>query len=156
MKKTMIFSLVIIFTLILNACTLKQDVAQLYKEEKPLQIEIITPENFSSDHIGTVKAILTQDGKPIENPDFVHFEIWKQDGSVNYGMEEANEEGKGTYSMNKSFKSEGLYFIKVHASSNGSIIMPQKQFIVGKLTESDKEFLKNQTQLEQKSHGGHH
>lgn len=126
MKKSLTYSLAIMFVLFLTACSAKQDVTYLYKKETPIDVEIFTPETLSGTKMGTIRATVTQDGKPVENPDYVLFEIWKQDGTVRYEMEEAKNEGNGTYSLSKNFKNPGLYFIKVHTSNNGSIIMPKK------------------------------
>ncbi|MDP1420117.1 FixH family protein [Peribacillus simplex] len=157
MKKNICISLIFIFSLLLSACSLEQDVANLYKKEKPLESEIVIPESFSENKQETIKVVLTQDGKKVEGADYVHFEIWKQDGSLNYNMEKAEEDGNGTYSLSKEFDSEGLYYIKIHASNDGSIIMPQKQFIVGELSKSELEFLqKGLEKNDESSHEHHH
>ncbi|MFE4143916.1 FixH family protein [Peribacillus sp. YIM B13472] len=156
MKKYICISLIFIFSLFLSACSLEKDVTNLYKEETPLEAEIIIPESFSVNTQETMKAVLTQGGQMVENADYVHFEIWKQDGSLKYSMEQAKEEGNGTYTLSKNFDSDGLYYIKVHASNDGSIIMPQKQFIVGKLSESELKFLQTGMQKQEESHGHHH
>ncbi|RBW68824.1 FixH family protein [Bacillus taeanensis] len=143
------------FSILLSACSLKEDVSGLYKQETPIEAEIIIPEKFSEGE-ETIKAVLTQSGKAVENAEFVHFEIWKQDGSVKYEMEQAEEEGDGTYSITKSFDSDGLYYVKVHARHNGSIIMPTKQFIIGELSSSELKFLQKGIQKEEGSHENHH
>ncbi|WP_309487698.1 FixH family protein [Bacillus sp. SD075] len=155
MTKYICISLILIFNLLLNMCSLEKDVTTLYKEETPLEAEIIIPASFSANTQETMKAVLTQGGKKVENADFVHFEIWKQDGSLTYSMEQTVEEGNGTYTLRKNFDSDGLYYIKVHASNDGSIIMPQKQFIVGKLSKSELKFLQKGSQ-KQESHEHHH
>jgi len=71
-------------------------------------------------------------------------------------MEPAENVGNGMYSLSKEFESDGLYYVKVHASSNGSIIMPQKQFIVGKLSKSELEFLQKGKQKQSGNHEHHH
>lgn len=156
MKKNISMSMIFILSLLLSACSLKQDVTNLYKQETPLESEIIIPESISANKQETIKVILTQDGKKVEGADYVHFEIWKQDGSVKFDMEQAKEEGNGTYSLSKNFDSEGLYYIKVHASNDGSIIMPQKQFVVGELSESEIKFLQRGKPKQQESHKNHH
>jgi hypothetical protein len=155
-KKNIGISLIFIFSLLLSACSLEPDVANLYKKENPLESEIIIPESFSENKQETIKVVLTQDGKKVEGADFVHFEIWKQDGTLNYSMEQAEEVGNGTYRLSKEFDSDGLYYIKVHASNDGSIIMPQKQFIVGDLSKSELEFLQKGVQKQNEHHEHHH
>lgn len=156
LKKNISIFLIFTLSLLLSACSLKQDVASLYKQEAPLESQIIIPKSFSANKKETIKVILTQDDKRVKNPDYVHFEIWKQDGSVKYNMEPAENVGNGMYSLSKEFESDGLYYVKVHASSNGSIIMPQKQFIVGKLSKSELEFLQKGKQKQSGNHEHHH
>ncbi|MBO1512458.1 FixH family protein [Metabacillus sp. BG109] len=155
-RKYICISFILHVSLLLSACSLDQDVANLYKEEIPLEVEIILPQSFSDNKQETIEATLTQDGKRITEADFVHFEIWKQDGSLKYEMEEAVEEGNGMYSITKKFDRNGLYYIKVHAGNNGSVIIPQKQFIVGELSESELNFLQKGLQKQVESHEQHH
>ncbi|KKI88654.1 hypothetical protein WQ54_31085 [Bacillus sp. SA1-12] len=147
---------VLILSLFLSACSLKEDAADLYQKESPLEAEIIIPETFSNNNQENIKVVLTQDGKKVEGADYVHFEIWKQDGSLHYNMEQAKEVGNGKYALSKDFDSNGLYYIKVHASNNGSIIMPQKQFVVGGLTESELQYLKQDLPKNDAVHEHHH
>ncbi len=148
--------LFLLICLFLSACSLDKDVDQLYKKESPLEVDIILPDNVSLNKPEMIRAILTQDGKKIDNADFVHFEIWKRDGSVQYGMEPAENDGNGTYSLSKLFKQEGLYLIKVHAGNQGSIVIPRKQFIVGHLSQEELDSLKESQQNQQEEHEHHH
>lgn len=155
-KKNIFFSSIFIFILFLSACSLEEDVATLYKKEIPLELEIIIPETFAANKQETIKVILTQDGKKVKGADDVRFEIWKQDGSVKFNKEQVLEEGNGVYSLSMTFDSDGLYYIKVHARNNGSEIMPQKQFVVGNLSETDLNFLKQGSQKQEGTHENHH
>ncbi|WP_436374870.1 FixH family protein [Cytobacillus sp. BC1816] len=153
MKKYIFMILLLSF---LSACSLDKNAAELYKQETPLKLEIQTPDTFTAGERETIKATLTQDGKPAVHADFVHFEIWKLDGTVQYGMEEAVNEGSGVYSISKDFDKDGLYYVKVHAQQGDSLIMPQKQFIVGELSKSDMEFLQEGTAKQEAVQGHHH
>ncbi|WP_413303809.1 FixH family protein [Bacillus sp. 1P10SD] len=148
--------LLMILSVFLSACSLRKDAADLYKKETPLKAEIVIPDSFSENKQETIKAILTQGGKKVERADFVHFEIWKQDGTLQYPMEEARNSGNGTYTLSKEFDKDGLYFIKLHAGNDGSIIMPQKQFIVGKLSKSELEFLQKDVPVQNGTQEHHH
>jgi hypothetical protein len=156
MKKNRYISFIFVFSLLLSACSLKEDAADLYKKEKPLEADIMIPESFSDNGQETIQVVLTQDGKKVEGADFVHFEIWKQDGFLTYNMEQAEEAGNGTYMLSKELDSDGLYYIKVHASNDGSTIMPQKQFIVGELSKSELEFLQKDLPKQNENHEHHH
>lgn len=155
MRKTTLY-LTIVFVLFLNACSLNEDVAKRYKQELPLRVEVMIPETFSKGKLESIDAVLTQNGERVVNPGFVHFEIWKQDGSVRYPMEEAEDIGDGTFRITKDFEQDGLYFVKVHASSAGSTIIPTTQFVVGNLSASDIEYLEKGMQVETPSGESHH
>lgn len=156
MRKSFSYSIAALFVMILTACSNEQDVVTLYKQEKPINLNIYIPETFTDNQQETIKVKLTQAGEPLEDADYVHFEIWNQEGSVHYEMEQAKKEKNGIYSVRKDFSEDGLYFVQVHASNDGSIIMPQKQFVVGKLTENDVEFLDSHAKPQSGGHEGHH
>jgi hypothetical protein len=141
---------------LLGGCSLDENTEELYKIEQPLQAEIILPDSFAAGEDVQVRAVLTQNGKKVAGADYVHFEIWKRDGTVHFAMEEAADEGEGVYQLAKKFEQDGVYTIKVHASSAGSLIMPQKRFVVGELTEAELEELMKEGEAPSGSHEGHH
>lgn len=141
---------------LLGGCSLDENTEELYKTEQPLHADIILPESFSAGEEVPIRAVLTQNGKKVADADYVHFEIWKQDGTVHYPMEEAADAGEGVYQLVKKFEQDGIYIIKVHASSAGSLIMPQKRFVVGELTEAELEELMKEGEAPSGSHEGHH
>ncbi|MGP7815698.1 FixH family protein [Niallia sp. 01092] len=155
MNKWILFMIVCLISIVLSACSLKQDIEKSYKKESPLDANILIPESFAVNKQTTIKIMITQAGKKVEHAEYVQVEIWKQDGSFRSKKESVMEEGNGLYSLKKKFDREGLHFIKVSASNGGSIIMPTKQFIVGKLTESDKKFLQKDAP-KQNEHEHHH
>ncbi|MFC7686076.1 FixH family protein [Ureibacillus sp. GCM10028918] len=156
MEKMKLLLFVLMSCILLSACSLKEDVADLYKKESPLEAEVILPDSFFDDRQETIEVVLTQDGKKVNGADYVHFEIWKQDGTLHYNMEPAKEMGNGIYAISKEFNSDGLYFLKVHASKNGSIISPQMQFVVGELSKEDLDFLQKDLPATEGSHEHHH
>lgn len=139
--------------LLLGACAPKEDAADLYKQESPLEADVSLPDPYTSDE--PIKISLTQDGKKVENANFVHVEMWKADGSFRQGMEEADNEGNGLYTFKTDLKDDGLYYVKVHAGSNGSTIMPTKPLAVGELSKEDIDAL-NGNVPQQSGGGGHH
>ncbi|MGD6854283.1 FixH family protein [Bacillus infantis] len=146
----------IILGVLLGGCSLAENTEDLFKTEWPLQAEIILPDSFAAGEDVPIRAVLTQNGEKVAGADYVHFEIWKRDGSVHFPMEEADDEEEGVYQLTKKFEKDGVYIIKVHASSAGSLIMPQKQFVVGELTEAELEQLMKEGEAPSGSHEGHH
>ncbi|MED3961151.1 FixH family protein [Niallia taxi] len=158
MKKTLLVLLLACFIcLLLSACSLlKQDAASLYKKEAPLEAEIALPASIKANAVTEIKVTLHQNGEEVNNADYVHFEVWKQDGSAERIMEEAEKQGNGVYSIKKILSSDGLYYVKVHASYNDSTIMPQMQFIVGELSEGDLNYLQKNLPKQEENHVHHH
>ena len=156
MKNNLFVLLICLTGLLLSACSLKEDAAKLYKKETPLEADMEISSPLKADETAIIKVTLTQNGEKVENVDYVHFDIWKQDSSIKISMEEAKNEGNGIYSVSQKIDSEGLYFVKLHASSNNSIIMPQQQFVVGELSESELEYLQRDVKEQEEVHDNHH
>ncbi|TWT00533.1 FixH family protein [Planomicrobium sp. CPCC 101079] len=156
MEKFTVLAILLPSLLFLSACSVRSDAADLYTQEAPIEAEINLPETISANDKITVQAVLTQQGKELEEADFVHFEIWKQDGSVRYPMQEAEDVGGGVYQVMADFVKEGLYYIEVHAGNKGALISPQKQFVVGELSSSDLEALKQGPKKSEGTSGHHH
>ncbi|BCB04237.1 FixH family protein [Bacillus sp. KH172YL63] len=153
--KILIKSISLLFPfMILGACSLNENAADLYHQESPLQAEVSMPEDFSGSE--PIKIYLEQDGHPVEEADFAHVEIWKGDGKIHDEMKEARNVGQGNYTFSRKLSDDGLYYIKVHAGNNGSIIMPTLPFAVGELSKADIEALNAQTTVESDTHSGHH
>ncbi|NAP00077.1 hypothetical protein FRY77_29280 [Halomonas sp. MG34] len=159
MKKGITSVVLIGLSLVLAACSLNTGVASLYKEESPLHADIQIPASFKDNAEDVISIELEQNGErveKVESPDFLHAEIWKQDGSLSFPMEEVEQDENGAFYVKKDFDEDGLYFIKLHASSNGSIITPKKQFIVGELSDEELEILQEGAQEEEVDHEHHH
>ena len=156
MRKTGLLCCSILLAAVLSACSVQSDAANLYKQETPLQVELNLPESISPNTDVVLEAALKQEGKKVEQAAFVHFEIWKKDGSVHYPMEEATAAGNGVYQMGFNFKNEGLYYIEVHAGNNGSIVNPQYQFIVGNLSDDELKSLKQRPAKKEGTSDHHH
>jgi YtkA-like len=127
--------LILICTM-LGACSPKEDAADLYRQESPLQADITMPEDFSGSE--PIKIALTQSGQSVDDADFVHVEIWKGDDSFHDQMEEAENAGDGNY------------------TNNGSTIMPTLPFAVGELSKADIEALNDQTPDDSGNQESHH
>ncbi|NMH68199.1 hypothetical protein HF072_05340 [Bacillus sp. RO3] len=154
MKSKITLSSILLLSMLLGACAPKEDAAELYRQESPLQADITMPKDFSGDE--PIHIALTQDGQTVDDSQFVHVEIWKGDGSFHHQMEDAENAGDGTYTFSKELTEEGLYYIKVHAGSNGSTIMPTLPFAVGELSKADVEALSEEVPDGNGNHEGHH
>jgi len=142
----------------LAGCTVTSDAAEHYAVSAPLSVKFEIPKVLKADSEKQYRfgATLWQDQQEVKRADYVHFEIWKADGTLRYSMEPADETKPGMYSIKKTLPKNGLYYIKVHASSNGAMIMPTRQFIVGELSANDLKILQGGAKPAGGSSGHHH
>ncbi|MGY5345419.1 FixH family protein [Paenibacillus glucanolyticus] len=136
---------ILLSVLLLSACSANPDAANRYEMEIPLIAEVNIPDTLSVSQPETIEIILTQGGQRVPGADFVHYELWSHDGSLRDPMTDAVEVGEGVYTVTKTFDKEGLYFFKLHCGNNGSIIIPQKPFAVGTLSEAELAYLQAET-----------
>jgi hypothetical protein len=141
--------------LVLSGCSLNEDVAELYTKENPLHAELVLPDTISSEEIVPIQVILTQNGKQVKDVESIQFEIWKY-GKSQSTIVQPNQKEDGTYEVHQTFDRDGLYFIKIHASHSGSTIMPQAQFVVGELSDSELEYLQKDLPEQEEMHEHHH
>lgn len=147
---------VVLFGVLLTACSVDENAADLYKKEPVLDIDIVLPEPIVQNEPLTYKAVLQQDGKMVEDAQDVQFTFWKNAAPDQREQVTARNEGNGIYSAEKTLEGDGLYFVKVQATANGSTVMPTKQFGVGELTEEEKAALQNQDEHQHHGHDAHH
>ncbi|GAB6926924.1 hypothetical protein JCM10914A_09070 [Paenibacillus sp. JCM 10914] len=146
----------VLAVLLLAGCSLNPDAADQYHAKSPLIAEVNIPELLSAGQPEVLEIVLTQDGKRVPRADFVHYELWSHDGALRDPMTDAVEIGDGVYTVTRTFEKEGLYFIKLHCGNNHSIIIPQKPFAVGKLSNEELAFLQSETPIYQESDSAHH
>lgn len=142
----------------LAGCSVTSDAAEHYAVAAPVSVKFEIPKVLKADREKQYRfgATLWQDQQEVKQADYVHFEIWKADGTLRYSMEPADETKPGMYSIKKTLPKNGLYYIKVHASSNGAMIMPTRQFIVGELSANDLKILQGGAKPAGGSSGHHH
>jgi len=148
----------LVTTTSLAGCAVDSDAAEQYTVVHPLSIKFTIPKDLQPDakKKQTFEATVWREAKPAQKVDYVHFEIWKADGTVRYSMEPAEETKPGVYTIAKTLPKSGLYYVKAHASSEGAMIMPTRQFIVGKLSAQDLKILQGGAKPAGGSSGHHH
>ncbi|OLS40063.1 FixH family protein [Bacillus sp. MRMR6] len=145
--------LLFLLTVFLSSCSLNEGTEKLYREENVLKIDIVLPSELEAAKEYEIQAILTTaDGKVPEIKD-ITMTIWKNGKDPDEVIVPENI-GEGQYKIDATFTEEGLYFVKVQASTKDSKIMPTKQFTVGSLTEEDLKTLPNHS--EEHKHEEHH
>jgi hypothetical protein len=150
-KKGLGFLSMIILLLLSTACSLHANVEDLYEQAKPLNADILLPENISLHQKQALKVRLTQEGKIVEDATSLQFEIWNKDHPEDRETVVAQYEGNGMYRSEKTFNEDGIYYVKADVKARNLHVMPTKLVIVGKVSEKELQSL-HSTQ----DHTGHH
>lgn len=95
-------------------------------EEMP-KVEVKTePKEVKTGKPTTIHAIITLEGKPVDDADSVSFDIW-EDGSKEKDKIKAKRTAKGTYSIEKTFEEAGTYKVMHHVTARGHHVMDDQE-----------------------------
>lgn len=103
-------------------------------DEVPKMVEVsvkTVPQTIPVNKAAKIEAIVTQGNDKVSDADEVKFEVWKS-GQAKHEMLEAKNEGKGIYSINKTFQSEGKYYVTAHVTARNMHVMPNQELNVQK------------------------
>lgn len=150
--------LLLVFTLLTgcSANSVKESAASLYKKEAFLEIEIQTPESILPAQIALFEILLFQDGQEAENVETIEVSIWGKENNEKIEEHTLEKASNGRYSVATTFDKDGVYYLKVNASSNGATVMPTKQLIVGEVSEEELNELKKDGLKHNADHSDHH
>ncbi|RBW69651.1 FixH family protein [Bacillus taeanensis] len=121
-------------------------------EQLPQLIEVnlsVNPENPQPNEEVTLQAVVTQGSEKVDDADEVAFEVWK-DGEEEHEKIEGNHQGGGLYSITKTFKEAGVYYVVSHVTARDMHNMPKKEFVVGNIEKPQ------ETTDEEAHHEGNH
>jgi YtkA-like len=144
---------------VLAACTTNSNPSASESEiAQQVEVDISLPEKISPNEESNIKVKVTQAGKNVEDVEDIQFEVWKMNDKEESEMIEATHERDGVYSIRKTFKEKGVYYVQTHVTARDMHVMPKKQFIVGDVSKEEMEKMK---QMEEDSHqegegGGQH
>ncbi|WP_379966649.1 FixH family protein [Ectobacillus sp. sgz5001026] len=98
---------------------------------KEVKVEVKTnPETLKSNEKIELQAIVTQDGKAVDDAQDVKFETWK-DADQNHTMTVAQHKQNGIYVAEITFAEDGVYHIIAHTNARDMHVMPEVKVIVG-------------------------
>ncbi|MBP1947954.1 FixH family protein [Virgibacillus litoralis] len=152
MKKMMTLLFIII---VLAACGQSEDTENGTTDNavKAIEANLEVPEKGDKNQDITFSVTVTQDSKPVEDASEVEFEIWKDGLKDDSEMIKAKHTGDGKYTIEKSFKEDGLYHVQSHVTARTMHTMPKKEITIGDpkasttTSENQKEDDQNHTHL---------
>ncbi len=96
-----------------------------------VEVEIKLPEEIEPNEEVKIEALVTQGDEHVEDANEVTFEVWKQGQEADHEMLEADNDGKGVYSITKTFEEEGFYYVVAHTTARDMHVMPRVEVTVG-------------------------
>lgn len=130
MKKYWMISALVL--LALAGCSEQESQTSTQPNELPKEVKVevkTKPEAVQANKSTEIDAIVTQDGKAVNDADDVKFEVWK-DGSDKHDMLVAKAKGNGVYAADKTFPESGVYHITAHTNAREMHVMPMVQITV--------------------------
>lgn len=127
MKKLII--LLTFSSIILSACA-EEEKQQDDLVPQLLEVAIKTEDSIQVNQETIIKAVVTQGKNKVTNADEVKFEISKA-GDDQHEMIQGKHQKDGVYSIQKTFKDGGQYYIVAHVTANRMHNMPRKEILVG-------------------------
>ncbi len=142
---------------LLAACSADPEAADHYAKREEVNVNIEAPESIEAGSAPKIDVKLTQDGKSLEQEATVNFLIWKDENKADAEEIPASLDADGTYLLEYTFPSDGVYFVKADVTVDNIHLMPTKQIRVGELTQEEIEKIKQeQEQKKQDDSGSHH
>ncbi|MCE4093204.1 FixH family protein [Priestia aryabhattai] len=124
MKKISILLLVLVIAMV--GCSKGNELRRSQEVKGTIQV----PESIKPNEKISIKILVTQGDKKIEDADDVQFQVEKE-GYINQEMTEAKHQGNGVYSTDYTFKEDGEYMITAHVTVKGDMKMFRKKVTVG-------------------------
>lgn len=119
------------FILLISACASN---SSDYKADIPQIIDVkihTTPDTIDPGKPVTIEAWVTQGADYVNDADEVLFEIWnKAKPDEEHELIKGKLQGKGIYSIQKTFESPGSYYVVSHVTARGIHNMPRKELTV--------------------------
>jgi hypothetical protein len=126
------------------------------KPSTPIEVTFKTiPEAIQVNQPTTLQVMVKQGKNAVEDASDVQFEVWKK-GQEKHQMVRAKHQGKGVYTAEKTFDSEGMYFVTYHVTAKDMHSMKQMELTVGDINKNEEEMDKNTAEQNQPSHSHDH
>lgn len=98
---------------------------------KEVKVEIKTnPDTLKQNEKIELQAIVTQDGKAVDDAQDVKFETWKENDQK-HTMTVATHKNNGIYAADITFPQDGVYHIIAHTDARDMHVMPEVKIAVG-------------------------
>lgn len=126
--------LVLVFMLLaLAGCSGNNSQAQPGANAEPAPIEVEFKTKTWAPKVGdtlTFTLVVTQNGQPLQNPDKVYIELWKDKQRENHETVEPKKVGAGLYEITQTYKEPGAYYLMYHVEDGEAHEMSKRKVVV--------------------------
>ncbi|WP_138420705.1 FixH family protein [Aquibacillus sediminis] len=98
---------------------------------QPIEVDLQAPSALDIGESTTIEAVVTQDGEPVDDADYVEFEVWLDDDKDASETFDSEYQGDGVYDFNHSFDEPGVYSVQSHVQARDMHTMPIAEITVG-------------------------
>ncbi|MCP3030215.1 FixH family protein [Halobacillus sp. A1] len=155
MKKISLLSLLFFLTF-LAACGSSEE-ENSSNEEEMFQPEVevnFEEEPLSVNEQASIQAIVTSNGEPVNDADYVEFEIWSdEEGEDESETIEAERVDEGQYETAYTFDTSGTYQVIAHTQARDVHTMPQVEVQVGEASEGESDGEHSHSEDTEHDHG---
>ncbi|AKG05107.1 hypothetical protein AAV35_010130 [Salimicrobium jeotgali] len=137
MKKAIPFLLLIITLAACGSASSEKESTDSEKKEDemaaaPVEVEVsFEPHPLTAAENADITATVTQNAEPVNDAEYVEFEIWKTDqGQESSETIQAVQSEEGKYTTQYSFSEAGSYQVIAHTQARGLHTMPQNEVTV--------------------------
>lgn len=118
-------------SLLISACASKSDNSEQIPEIIDVKIHTVPETTIEPGKPVTIEAWVTQGSEYVDDADEVEFEIWnKARPDDKHELIKGQLQGKGVYSIQKTFETPGSYYVISHVTARGMHNMPRKELTV--------------------------
>ncbi|WCN39315.1 FixH family protein [Aneurinibacillus uraniidurans] len=78
----------------------------------------------------TFKLVVTQNGQPLDKPDDVYIELWKDKQRENHETVKPKKIGAGLYELTQTYKEPGTYYLMYHVEAGEVHEMSKRKVVV--------------------------
>ncbi|MBS4216005.1 MULTISPECIES: FixH family protein [Neobacillus] len=137
MKKYLWCVLSILFLILAASCGKQENHNAANKPPQIIEVALtIKPEKAEPNKPVIFEAKVTQGKEAVEDADEVTFEIWRSKDEKHEKINVKHAEN-GIYRLEKSFPTEGTYYVISHVTARDMHSMPKKDFVVGTPSEPE-------------------
>ncbi|MDF2903394.1 MAG: hypothetical protein K0S25_1032 [Bacillus sp. (in: firmicutes)] len=134
-KHVYLWGALVLLMIVLTSCSQSGE----EKDDTPKMLDVkltVNPTQVQPNEMITFKADVTYGKEKVTDADEVTFEFWRSKDEKHQKVKVAKATN-GVYQLEKSFTTEGTYYVISHVTAESMHSMPRVEFVVGSPSEPE-------------------